>query len=97
VVAATRSGRYELVEGRRRCKAIGELTRERQRPKPPHAEAQIFDGAKPVRREMCGGLALAMHASRTASVASELRAIEAILKAGSTDGEVATVKSPRRA
>ena len=92
VVAATRSGRYELVEGRRRCKAIAELTVEGQWPAPPHVEALILDGAKPVRREVRGGLALALHASRSASPASELRAIEAILKTGGTDGEATTVK-----
>ena len=92
VVVATRSGRYELVEGRRRCKAIAELTVEGQWPAPPHVEALILDGAKPVRREVRGGLALALHASRSASPASELRAIEAILKTGGTDGEAATVK-----
>jgi hypothetical protein len=37
-------------------------------------------------------MALALHASRSASPASELRAIEAILKAGSADGETATAQ-----
>lgn len=92
VVAATGSGRYELVEGRRRCKAIAELTGEGQWPAPPQVEALILDGAKPVRAEVRGGLALALHASRSASPASELRAIEAILKTAGTDGEAATVK-----
>jgi hypothetical protein len=39
-----------------------------------------------------GGLALALHATRSASPASELRAIEAILKPGGTDREATTVK-----
>jgi ParB family chromosome partitioning protein len=92
VVAATRSGCYELVEGRRRCKAIAQLTADGQWPAPPHVEALILDCAKPVRREVRGGLALALHASRSASPASELSAIEAILKASGTDGEATTVK-----
>jgi ParB-like chromosome segregation protein Spo0J len=92
VVAATRSGRYRLVEGRRRCKAIAQLTAEGQWPAPPHLEALILDGVKPVRREVRGGLALALHATRSPSPASELRAIEAILGADGADGEAATVK-----
>ena len=92
VAAATRSGRYELIEGRRRCKAIAELTAEGQWPAPPHVEALILDGAKPVDREVRGGLALALHASRGASPASELHAIEAILKTSETEGEATTVK-----
>jgi ParB-like chromosome segregation protein Spo0J len=70
VVAATRSGRYELVEGRRRCKTIAQLTADGQWPAPPHVEALILDEAKPVRREVRGGLALALHASRGPSPAS---------------------------
>jgi hypothetical protein len=39
-----------------------------------------------------GGLALALHATRSASPASELRVIEANLKTGGADGEATTVK-----
>ena len=92
MVGGTRSGRYELVEGRRRRKAIAQLTEEGQWPAPPHVEALILDAAKPVRREVRGGLALALHATRSASPASELREIEAILKSGDPDGDVATIK-----
>lgn len=92
VVVSRGSGRYEVVEGRRRCKAIAQLAQEGQWPAPPHVEALILDGAKPVRREVRGGLALALHASRSPSPASELDAIEAILCADGADGEAATVK-----
>lgn len=92
VVVSGGSGRYELVEGRRRCKAIAQLAGEDRWPAPAQLEALILDAAKPVRREVRGGLALALHATRSASPASELREIEAILKSGATDGEVATVK-----
>jgi hypothetical protein len=50
VVAATRSGCYEILEGRRRCKAIAQLTGEGEWPAPPHVEALIVDPAKPVRQ-----------------------------------------------
>jgi hypothetical protein len=92
VVAATRSSRYGLVEGRRRCKAIAQLTAEGQWPAPPHVDALILDGANPVRGEVRGGLALALHATRSASPASELREIEAILKSCDANGEATTVK-----
>ncbi|MGN6170479.1 MAG: ParB/RepB/Spo0J family partition protein [Solirubrobacteraceae bacterium] len=92
VVTSNGSDRYELIEGRRRCKAIAQLTAEGRWPAPPRVEALILDGAQPVRREVRGGVALALHATRSASAASELREIEAILKTAGTDREATTVK-----
>ena len=92
VVVAARSGRYRVVEGRRRCKAIAQLAEGNEVGTAPTVDALVLEGQQTSRREVCGGLTLALHASRTASPASELRAIETILDAAGVDSEAVTVK-----
>jgi ParB-like chromosome segregation protein Spo0J len=92
VVVPGRSGRYRVVEGRRRCKAIAELAATRDSSTPPCVDALIVAGGQADRREVRGGLTLALHATRTASPASELQAIETILAAAGTESEALTVK-----
>ena len=92
VVVTATGGRYRLVEGRRRCKAIALLAAEGEWPAPPRVDALVIDGEEASRTEVQGGLTLALHASRSASPASELAAIEAILEAERIADETATVK-----
>jgi len=92
VVVPARSGRFRIVEGRRRCKAIAQLAEAGEWPAPPRVEAFIIAGSQAGRREVRGGLTLALHASRSPSPASELQAIETILGSSSGDIEAATVK-----
>jgi hypothetical protein len=58
---------------------------------PARVEALVIVGNDTRRREVRGGLTLALHASRGPSPASELKAIETILAIGGADGETATV------
>jgi len=92
VVVPARSGRYRVVEGRRRCKAIAQLAEADDRRMAPTIDALIVEGRQTSRREVRGGLTLALHASRSASPASELQAIETILDTGGADSEAVTVK-----
>jgi hypothetical protein len=92
VVVPIQCGRYRVVEGRRRCKAIAQLAETDDAPMPPAVDALVLGGRQTSRREVCGGLTLALHASRTASPASELQAIETILDAAGADREAVTVK-----
>jgi ParB-like chromosome segregation protein Spo0J len=92
VVVPARSGRYRVVEGRRRCKAIAQLAEADDRRMSPTVDALIVEGRQTGHREVCGGLTLALHATRTASPASELQAIEAILATRGADSEPVTVK-----
>jgi ParB family chromosome partitioning protein len=92
VVVPARSGRYRVVEGRRRCKAIAELAEDDEARVSPNVDALIVEGRQTGLREVCGGLTLALHATRTASPASELQAIETILETGGADSEPATMK-----
>ena len=92
VVVPARSGRYHVVEGRRRCKAIAQLAEADDARTLPTVDALIVEGRQTGRREVRGGLTLALHASRTASPASELQAIETILETGGAESESFTVK-----
>jgi ParB-like chromosome segregation protein Spo0J len=92
VVVPSRSGRFRIVEGRRRCKAIAQLADADEWPAPAQIDALVLGGRQTGRREVRGGLTLALHASRSASPASELAAIEAILEADGDASEAATVK-----
>ena len=92
VVVPAQSGRYRVVEGRRRCKAIAELAEADDARMAPTVDALIVEDRQTGRREVCGGLTLALHASRTASPASELEAIETILATGGAESEAVTVK-----
>jgi ParB-like chromosome segregation protein Spo0J len=91
VVVPAGKGRYRIVEGRRRAKAIALLAEAGEWPAPPSADALVIGSADARRYEVHGGLTLALHASRSASPASELQAIEAILEQR-TEDEQATVK-----
>jgi ParB-like chromosome segregation protein Spo0J len=93
VVVPARSGRYRVVEGRRRCKAIAQLAVAADTRIAPTVDALIIEGRQTGRREVRGGLTLALHASRTASPASELQAIETILETSGGESESVTVKA----
>lgn len=92
VVATAGSGRYRVIEGRRRCKAIAQLAEAGDWPRPARVDALVVEGRQSARREVCGGLTLALHASRTASPASELQAVESILQTSESTEEAVTVK-----
>jgi ParB-like chromosome segregation protein Spo0J len=92
IVAGGGSGRYQVVDGRRRTKAIALLAEDNQWPKPARIEALVVAGHDTGRQEVRGGLALALHASRSSSPASELEAIETILALRGADSEAGTVK-----
>ncbi len=85
-------GSYRLVEGRRRCKAIWQLAEAGEWPTPPRVDAIVIDDRQTTRRQVRGGLTLALHATRSPSPASELQAIENILRAGDPESEAITVK-----
>jgi ParB-like chromosome segregation protein Spo0J len=91
VVVPSRSGRFRIVEGRRRCKAIAELAEVGEWPAPPQVQALVIAGPQAARREVRSGLTLALHASRSASPASELAAIESILESSGGEDEAAAM------
>jgi ParB-like chromosome segregation protein Spo0J len=92
IVASGDSGRYRIIDGRRRTKAITLLAEDNQWPTPARIEALVVAGDNTGRQEVRGGLTLALHASRSPSPASELQAIETILAISGADGETAAVK-----
>ena len=89
VVLPDGDGRYQIVEGRRRSRAVQLLAEDNRWPKPAHIDALVLGGAGVEGQGIRDGLTLALHAARSASPASELAAIEAIL-AGRGDEPVAT-------
>jgi ParB-like chromosome segregation protein Spo0J len=91
VVTATSGGRYQVIEGRRRAKAIHLLADEGNWPAGT-IDALVLQGADARRRVVRGGLTLALHATRTQSPASELQAIETILQTGGEEDQANTVK-----
>ena len=91
VVAAKRGGRYQVIEGRRRAKAVHLLAEEGNWPAGT-IDALVLQGADARRRVIRGGLTLALHATRSQSPASELQAIETILQACGEDDQAGTVK-----
>jgi ParB-like chromosome segregation protein Spo0J len=92
VVVSNGDGRYEIVEGRRRSKAVQLLAESDRWPKPAHIAALVLSGAGVDREEIRDGLTLALHGARSASPASELAAIEAILMGRGDDQLAITVK-----
>jgi ParB-like chromosome segregation protein Spo0J len=92
VAVPARDGRFRIVDGRRRAKAIAELAEKGEWPERPVVDVLILEGADTERQAVRAGLTLAVHASRGASPASELAAIEAIIEAGRPGGEAATTK-----
>jgi ParB-like chromosome segregation protein Spo0J len=88
IVTPEPRGGYRIVEGRRRAKAVQLLSAEN-----PEAAiaAVIVTGAGSERSAVLAGLALALHAGRSDSPASELEAIEAILHADGASGEASTI------
>ena len=91
IVAPESEHRYRVVEGRRRAKAV-QLMGGEDGPE-ARIEAVIVTGAGTERSTVLAGLALALHAGRSGSPASELEAIEAILAANRTGGEASTIKA----
>src|SRR5579884_1865840 len=89
VVLPDGDGHYQIVEGRRRSKAVQLLAEDNRWPEPAHIDALVLGGSGVEGRGIRDGLTLALHAARSASPASELAAIEAIL-AGRGDEPVAT-------
>jgi ParB family chromosome partitioning protein len=92
VVVPSGSARFRVVEGRRRCRAIAQLAETGEWARPPHVDALVIDSGEAGQREVGGGLTLALHASRSASPASELAAIETILRESGEREEAVTVK-----
>ena len=92
VVVPAAGGRFGLVEGRRRCKAIAMLAEVGEWPVPARVDALVVEARQASRSEVRGGLTLALHATRSTSPASELHAIESILQAAGSTEECATVK-----
>jgi hypothetical protein len=82
---------YPIVEGRRRAKAVALLAAERDGA-PARIEALIVSGAGTERAAVLAALALALHASRGDSPASELAAIEAIIATAGETSQAATIK-----
>ena len=80
VAVPTGDGRFRIVDGRRRAHAIAQLAEQGEWPDPPAVDVLILEGADTGREAVRAGLTLAVHASRGASPASELAAIEAITK-----------------
>ena len=71
VVAPAPDGRYRIVEGRRRAKAVHSLAGDHAAD--ARIAAVIVSGAGSERRTVLAGLALALHAGRSASPASGSR------------------------
>ena len=82
---------YPIVEGRRRAKAVALLAAEKDGA-PARIEALIVSGAGTERTAVLAALALALHASRDHSPASELAAIEAIITTAGETSQAATIK-----
>jgi ParB-like chromosome segregation protein Spo0J len=91
LLAPTRSGRYSLIEGRRRTKTIAILSQQ-DAAQVPEIAALILTDRDAATVTVRAGLTLALHASRSDSPASELAAIEAILKAADDQERAVTVK-----
>lgn len=85
-------GRFRIVDGRRRAKAIAQLADHGDWRAPPTVDLLILKGSEAARRSVRCGLALALHASRSPSPASELQAIETILDTAQHQEEASTVK-----
>ncbi|MGA2928538.1 MAG: hypothetical protein ABSG43_21610 [Solirubrobacteraceae bacterium] len=92
LVVAQADGRWRLVDGRRRAKAVALLEGEGRWPSPATLPALIITTPDSPSAEVRRGLTLALHASRSPSPASELAAIEAILARAAAADEQATVK-----
>jgi len=92
VVVPDGDRRYQIVEGRRRSKAVRLLTEDDRWPRPAHIDALVLSGSGVEGRGIRHGLTLALHAARSASPASELAAIEAILAARGDEPVATTVK-----
>jgi ParB-like chromosome segregation protein Spo0J len=59
IAANAGSGRYRVIDGGRRARAIALLADDRQRPTPARVEALVIEGGDTRRREARGGLTLA--------------------------------------
>jgi len=82
---------YPIVEGRRRAKAVALLAAEKDGA-PARLEALIVSGVGTERTAVLAALALALHASRDDSPASELAAIEAIITTAGETSQATTIK-----
>jgi ParB-like chromosome segregation protein Spo0J len=85
VVAGSPQAPYRVIEGRMRAKAIQQLAAQCRWPTPPRIDALIVSGLDAGDDLAPAGMALALHASRGDSPASELYAIETILDHGSEE------------
>jgi len=92
IVVTESDARFEIVEGRRRSKAVQLLAEDGRWPTPPHIDALVLSGSGVEREDTRDGLTLALHAARSASPASELAAIEAILARRGDEAVATTVK-----
>jgi ParB-like chromosome segregation protein Spo0J len=91
VVSPTRDGAYEVIEGRRRTKAI-ELNAQSGRIAAP-AEVHVLSvgGPETTRREVRAAMTLMLHGTRSPSIATELKAIEEILAVADGNSQATTL------
>jgi ParB-like chromosome segregation protein Spo0J len=92
IAVAAEDGRFRIVDGRRRARAIAQLAKRGEWPEPAEVDVLILTGSETKQRAVRSGLTLALHASRSPSPASELAAIEAILQAAAHQDEAVTIK-----
>jgi hypothetical protein len=91
VVTPTHEGNFEVVEGRRRTKAIALNVQSGKLGAPGKVHVLCVGGPDTTRREVLAALTLMMHATRSASIASELTAIEEILATAGGTADQTTV------
>jgi ParB-like chromosome segregation protein Spo0J len=96
VVVTGSDARFQIVEGRRRSKAVQLLAEDGRWPQPARIDALVLSGSGVERAEARDGLTLALHAVRSASPASELAAIETILSGRGAEPVADTVKEIAR-
>ena len=87
VVRSRSEGRHGIIEGRRRAKAIQLLAEQGRWPTPARVDALIVRDVADGGEIVSAGMTLALHASRSSSPASELRAIEQILAYGGEEAQ----------
>jgi ParB-like chromosome segregation protein Spo0J len=92
-VTPTGEGTFEVVDGRRRTKAIELNVQSGKIPAPGKVHVLCVGGPDTTRREVLAALTLMMHATRSASIASELTAIEEILASAGGHADQTTVSA----
>jgi ParB-like nuclease domain len=96
LVFATRAAKYAIVEGRRRTKAVAILVERGEWLTPVRIPAMIITGPDTTRRAVRAAATLTAHGTRSASPASELAAIEAIIAEAGEQDEAVTAREIAR-